>query len=453
MVGNTAYVASRAKSRRKKLADLARMRQLINQSTDQLTASVSSMGYADEVNLYAGKLTGADLVEAALTHNLEAELLDILKMCNGKIRDIVEIYTSRFEYQNAKVVLRSVVNEVSMEKVSNSILPDLNEINTPWLKIIETADDLRSAALQMRRKPFGSDLKALPEDARLSEYEDALDRHYFKSALKSLKANNPATRYLKDYLAMEIDHRNMLNILESDSIGISSEETSKLLIPGGKILPSRSFSTIAAGGKSALTDILRTSARFDMAHFEMLLDEVFCVCVLLFEQFVDFFVDPFSCHAADCGLLAIPHTIDPWAKSFAHAEVFNHHSCCIGRHVQIVFGADVHLIEDQLLCGTTCEGDLDQIEQDLFGRAFRDIAVDRDHTFDIWMIGFDGHLLNGLWSESMCCDERVSGLVVGGFFSFVRALLFGAVRGCPHHLVDVFCFNLKGLAAVFFTRL
>ena len=274
MVGNTAYVASRAKSRRKKLADLARMRQLINQSTDQLTASVSNMGYADEVNLYAGKLTGADLVEAALTHNLESELFDILKMCNGKIRDIVEIYTSRFEYQNAKVVLRSVVNEASIEKVSNSILPDLNEINTPWLKIIETADDLRSAALQMRRKSFGSDLKALPEDARLSEYEDALDRHYFKSALKSLKANNPATRYLKDYLSMEIDHRNMLNILEANSIGISSEETSKLLIPGGKILPSRSFSTIAAGGKSALLDILRSSARFDMAHFEMLLEEV-----------------------------------------------------------------------------------------------------------------------------------------------------------------------------------
>jgi len=73
---------------------------------------------------------------------------------------------------------------------------------------------------------------------------------------------------------MEIDHRNMLNILEANSIGISSEETSKLLIPGGKILPSRSFSTIAAGGKSALLDILRSSARFDMAHFEMLLEEV-----------------------------------------------------------------------------------------------------------------------------------------------------------------------------------
>ena len=81
--------------------------------------------------------------------------------------------------------------------------------------------------MQMRRKPFGSDLKALPEDARLSDYEDALDRHYFKSALKSLNANNPATRYLKDYLALEIDHRNIMNILEADSIGISSDDIQK----------------------------------------------------------------------------------------------------------------------------------------------------------------------------------------------------------------------------------
>ena len=274
MVGNTAYVVSRAKSRRKKLADLPRMRQLINQSTDQLTASVSNMGYADEVNLYAGKLSGADLVEAALTHNLEAELSEILDMCGGKIKRIVEIYTSRFEYQNAKVVLRSVLNEVSLEKVSNSILPDLNEINTPWLKIIETADDLRSAALQMRRKPFGNDLKALPDDAKLSDYEDALDRHYFKSALGLLTANDPATRYLRDYLRMEIDHRNLLNILESDSIGISSEEISGLLIPGGRILPVRAFSAIAASGRAGLMDILRSSSKFDMAHFDTLLDEV-----------------------------------------------------------------------------------------------------------------------------------------------------------------------------------
>lgn len=271
MFGNTAYVASRAKSRRNKLADLARMRQLIHQSPDQLTVAVSNIGYADEINLYAGKFNGGDLVEAALTHNLESELEEIVSMCNGKVKSLVEVYTSRFEYQNAKVVLRAVMNDVDLDKVAHSILPELNQINTPWLKIIENSDDLRSAATQMRRKSFGSSLMALPEDARLSDYEDALDRHYFSNAIKSLTSTKPSTRYLRNYLAMEIDNRNILNILEAESVGLSSEDISELLVPGGRLLPNSSFSSIAAGGKDSMMDILRASSKFDLAEFEKLL--------------------------------------------------------------------------------------------------------------------------------------------------------------------------------------
>ena len=271
MAGNTAYVATRAKSRRKNLADLPRMRQLIHQSADQLTVAISNIGYADEINLYAGTLSGGDLVEAALTHNLSAELSEIVSMCSGKIREMIEVYTSRFEYQNAKVVFRAVINDVEIEKVSHSILPELNEINTPWLKIIENSDDLRSAATQMRRKPFGPALIALPDDARLSDYEDALDRHYFSIALKSLSGSKPASRFLRNYIGLEIDHRNILNILESNSMGIDSEEISNLLISGGKLIPSSAFSAIAAGGKASLIDILRTSNNFEFAEFEQLL--------------------------------------------------------------------------------------------------------------------------------------------------------------------------------------
>ena len=273
MFGNTAYVASRAKSRRKKLADLARMRQLIHQSPDQLTVAVSNIGYAEEINLYASKFSGGDLVEAALTHNLEAELNDIVSMCNGKIKSMVEVYTSRFEYQNAKVVLRAVMNNVELDKVAHSILPELNEINTPWLKIIENSDDLRSAVTQMRRKSFGQSLISLPEESRLSDYEDALDRHYFSNAIKQLSSPKPASRYLRNYLSLEIDHRNILNILESDSMGIGFDDISAMLLPGGKLLPPSSFSSIAAGGKDSMMDILRSSSRFDMSEFENLLQE------------------------------------------------------------------------------------------------------------------------------------------------------------------------------------
>jgi vacuolar-type H+-ATPase subunit C/Vma6 len=268
MLGNTPYVAARAKARRQKLADRARLRQLINQSPEQLTVAVGEIGYRSEIDIYAGQLTGGDLVEAALTHNLEHELENMLSMCNGKIRNIVETYTSRFEYYNAKVVLRAVVNEVDLEKVSHSILPELNDINTPWLKIIENADDLRSAVVQMRRKSFGPALMAVAEDARLSDYEDALDVHYFKNALDSLKGKGADVRFLKDLLGSEIDHRNLLNVLEAEAVGISSDEIVSMLVPGGRLLPARAFSSIAAGGKDAAMDLLRGSNRFDFPAFE-----------------------------------------------------------------------------------------------------------------------------------------------------------------------------------------
>ena len=274
MLGNTPYIAARAKSRRQKLADRARLRQLINQSVDQLTVAVGDLGYRTEIDLYAGKLTGGDLVEAALTHNLEVELQEIVDMSNRAIRPLIEIYTLRFEYQNAKAVLRAVHNEISIEEVGNSILPEVNDINTPWLKVVESSEDLKSAALLMRRKSFGSALARVPEDGSLSAYEDALDRHYFDTAVKAMRtAKGAPARFLSRLFASEIDHRNIVNILEASAVGIPSDQLVSLLIPGGRLLPKRSFSTIASGGRGAMLDLLRAGDRFDMSAFEVVLNE------------------------------------------------------------------------------------------------------------------------------------------------------------------------------------
>ena len=274
MLGNTPYVVSRAKARRQKLADRARLRQLINQSVDQLTVAVADIGYRNEIDLYAGKLSGGDLVEAALTHNLEAELTDIVNMSNTTIRPLIEIYTSRFEYQNAKAVLRAIHNEVSVEEVGNSILPEINDVNTPWLKVVESCDDLKSAANLMRRKAFGPALARVPEGGSLADYEDALDRHYYAAAQRALLQSKGApARFLSRLFAAEIDHKNIVNILEASAVGISNEQLVTLLIPGGRLIPKRAFSTIAAGGRDAMMDLLRSGDRFDMPAFEETLAE------------------------------------------------------------------------------------------------------------------------------------------------------------------------------------
>ena len=274
MLGNTPYVVSRAKARRQKLADRARLRQLINQSVDQLTVAVGDIGYRTEIDLYAGKLSGGDLVEAALTHNLEGELTEMVNMANRTIRPLIEIYTSRFEYQNAKAVFRAIHNEVSVEEVGNSILPEINDVNTPWLKVVESCDDMKSAAALMRRKSFGSALAKVPENGTLADYEDALDRHYYAASQRALLQSKGApARFLSRLFAAEIDHKNIVNILEANAVGISNEQLVSLLIPGGRLVPKRAFSLIATGGKDAMLDLLRAGDRFDNAAFESVLEE------------------------------------------------------------------------------------------------------------------------------------------------------------------------------------
>mgnify|MGYP001448471998 CR=1 FL=1 len=75
---NDAYVATRAKSRKKSLIDGTRMRQLLQQTPEQLSISIADSGYRNEIDLYASGFQGSDLVEAALTHNLENELSNIV---------------------------------------------------------------------------------------------------------------------------------------------------------------------------------------------------------------------------------------------------------------------------------------------------------------------------------------------------------------------------------------
>jgi V/A-type H+-transporting ATPase subunit C len=274
MLGNTPYVVARAKARRQKLADRARLRQLINQSTDQLTVAVGDIGYRDEIDLYAGKLSGGDLVEAALTHNLEAELTEMVNMTNATIRPLVEIYTTRFEYQNAKAVLRAIHNGVAVDEVGNTILPEINDVNTPWLKVVESCDDLNSAAVLMRRKSFGSALAKVPENGTLAEYEDALDRHYYAASQRALlQAKGAPARFLARLFAAEIDHKNIVNILEASAVGLSNDQLVSLLIPGGRLIPKRAFSTVATSGRDGMMDLLRAGDKFDMAAFEAVLSE------------------------------------------------------------------------------------------------------------------------------------------------------------------------------------
>ena len=180
------------------------MRQLVQQGTDSIGASIGEMGYINEMDLYASRMSGADAIEAALFHNLDNDLSEVLRFCQGKLKSLVAVYVERFEYQKAKTVLRAVNGGATDEVIESQILPAENPRNATWLNIVRSTEGLQEAVEAMSGTQWGQTLSRLDGEPTLEIMENALDMQYFSDALKAMKGKDGGPR-LQKYLRMEIE--------------------------------------------------------------------------------------------------------------------------------------------------------------------------------------------------------------------------------------------------------
>ena len=273
--GNWANAAARARARRGRLLDHARMRQFLQQTPDQLSTSIADAGYRADIDLYADRLSGADLIEVAVQHHLEREVREVLGFCKGTLHTLVGLYAHRFGYQNAKTVLRAVHNGSDVEEVRRAVLPQENELNLPWLEIVRNARSLAEAAEQMRGTAWGSAVADVPAGSDLSVYEDTLDQHDHRELAAAIASPRLRGTPLARFFASEIDHRNLINLLRGLRAGLSTDARLELLLPGGRAFRTSLLRQAAAAeSQAALLEIVRRSPRVDVAGFEQALQRV-----------------------------------------------------------------------------------------------------------------------------------------------------------------------------------
>ena len=111
---NIYNATARAKARKASLIDSTRMLQLLQLGPESIGASIGELGYRNEMDIYASRMNGADAVEAALVHNLDNDLSEILRFCQGPLKSIVSIYIERFSYEKAKLYSVRLMEGVRM---------------------------------------------------------------------------------------------------------------------------------------------------------------------------------------------------------------------------------------------------------------------------------------------------------------------------------------------------
>ena len=271
---NWANASARGKARKAGLIDDTRMRQLLQQSPDSIAASIAEFGYRDELDEYADKLSGVDLVEAALNPNMDRDLNQVLGFCHGHLKGLVSIYVERFTYQKLKTALRAIRSGVSLEIVSSQVLPEQNEANRPWLELVNDSETLQDAVSALEGTQFERALTDLDGNDDLMAFEDALDRHYYSSATKKRREGTARHPMLLRYLRTEIDHRNVINLFRALKQEMPAETRSEMMITGGRAITSTFLRQAAeAENGEALLEILRRAPGFDDSGFDEALIE------------------------------------------------------------------------------------------------------------------------------------------------------------------------------------
>ena len=260
---NWANAAARARSRRSRLLDRTRIRQLLKLEPESIANTIGDAGYRADMDLYGHRLNGAELVEAALSHNLDREVHEVERFCNGELADIVDVWALRVDFNKAKAVLRAVKSGADSSRVGEGALPAENPHNTRWISIIDSSSNLAEAASSITKMRIGTRIFSdVPPEAGLAEYEDALDRAYYRQALKSIPTRGPHS-CLKRYLRMEIAHRDILNIMRAMRQGLSNEKRSEIFVPGSGLSKATEKGLLAAQNNDDILTALRRTPSFD----------------------------------------------------------------------------------------------------------------------------------------------------------------------------------------------
>ena len=236
MVGsNLAYAATRARVRRSKLLKPEAYRHLLAMEVVEITRYITELDYREDVDRYASRYRGVDLIGIALSSNLRRNLAEVLSFCKGDLYQLIDKYLERYRIRDLKHVIRGVNAELSQEKILDDMVTT-QEQDRRFFRRLAACEDLADLADQLAGSPYYPAVGDLlrKELSSLQEVEDTLDRFFYRRLLETVQPTSKANRMLLTFIRREIDVVNLQTITRLRHRNIPGY--SELMIPGGEEL-------------------------------------------------------------------------------------------------------------------------------------------------------------------------------------------------------------------------
>jgi V/A-type H+-transporting ATPase subunit C len=249
------YVNARIKGMKRHLLDPSVYETLIlKPDVESIIAELGNTAYKDEIEKASVQYNGIMCIEVALRRNFSAAFRKIFGFMRGdESEKYIKILLGRWDVQNIKTILRGKNIHISSAEIHECLIPVGELDDTTMVELLKQPDvkaviDLLATWGISYAKPLTRNFKEYSEKRDLSILEYAIDRFYYKNALRAVKGESYDDRLVREMIMTEIDVTNIKNVLKMIRDKIDIEEVRSYLIDGGISLDSEKLLSMVRSG-------------------------------------------------------------------------------------------------------------------------------------------------------------------------------------------------------------
>jgi V/A-type H+-transporting ATPase subunit C len=227
---------------------------ILKPDVESVIAELGNTAYKDEIEKASVQYKGITCIEVALRKDFSAAFRKILRFMKGeKSEKYIKILLGRWDVQNIKTILRGKNIHIPSAEILECLIPAGELDDTTMIELIKQPDvkaviDLLATWGISYAKPLTRNFKEYSEKRDLTILEYAIDRFYYKNALRAVKGESYDDRLVREMVMTEIDVTNIKNVLKMIRDKIDVEEVRSYLIEGGISLNNEKLLTMVKAG-------------------------------------------------------------------------------------------------------------------------------------------------------------------------------------------------------------
>ncbi len=238
-LGRYPYINTRVRAMKAGLIPKSDYMKLSKMSLPNIARYLQDGGYKMEINEFAQKYDGLNLIENAIEANLARTFSKLMRISSKEVSLLIEVYLGRWDLENIKALMRAKHSNIALEDTQRALIP-CGKLSGPLVDELfkkNTVEELLELAKKKKYVLGAEDaLNAYKAKRSLSDAENVLDKAYYSNLLFHAGNMPKQGKIIRAFIETEIDIRNLKLLFRLKREGFKKEDILKhILYPGARL--------------------------------------------------------------------------------------------------------------------------------------------------------------------------------------------------------------------------